>query len=376
MENRLVNPHDCQYVQSRVALDVFAVAEYEDMMERGIVFEPCKGILCDDGAIIIYDGNHRAEAAKGNGAMIEVELTPGTAQDADWQASGANTKHGIRRTVSDIEKSVKAALRHPNAQGASDREIARHCGCDHKTVGKYRKDLETSGERPQMPVKTVTRNGTEYQMTIPMPKEPEPESTRNPSPMVFDEHMPTAPKTPSRSAPKNEKASVEQITRRIQDWLFTEQEIHAQVSPLIKCLDCGEEIPRPEDRDALHLCLECQEARRREQERLIEVHQRQGLIPTPELEPEPETPNEIMFICDFCGKMFPESHVYNVFQRKDTAKIIKASICAKCVMIAARAITRYEDIAKPYSCPDCGYKFQAVAVKFYADDDTSRPDVP
>lgn len=370
MDTRLVNPHDCQYVQSRVTLDVFAVAEYEDMMERGIVFEPCKGILCSDGAIIIYDGNHRAEAAKGNGAMIEVELTPGTDQDADWQASGANTRHGLRRTASDIEKSVKAALRHPNAQGQSDREIARHCGCDHKTVGKYRKELETSGERPQTPVKTVTRNGTDYQMTIPMPKapDPEPEPPRTPSPMVFDAHMPRA--VPAVDA-----------------------QGHARDRQMVvaRCLDCGEPFPRSEDRPDPQLCDDCGQVRL--QERLTEARQRHELIPiakpamlegvdshpsTPAIEPESKEE------CDFCGKDYPVSQLY--FSPEDCE-----AICRTCAsralhhLLSAKALDtlnghqrlerEVSDDLDPCSCPDCGYKFQAVAVKFYADE-TSGIEIP
>jgi len=511
MNTRLVNPHDCQYVQSRVTLDVFAVAEYEDMMERGIVFEPCKGILSDDGAIIIYDGNHRAEAAKSTGAMIQVDLTPGTAQDAEWQASGANTTHGVRRTASDVEKSVKAALHHPHAQGLSDREIARHCGCDHKTVGKYRKDLEASGERPQMPVKTVTRNGTEYQMTIPMPKEPEPEPARNPSPVVYDAHM---PKSPDRKQPK---ASIEQLMRVVKDWLFVEHNFDVETAqkelfdaihnPIYdtsrfnaiatyverrgncirsdirqackqllentqalqadnahqwekqnlvtktdkiglydeyRCERCGVTVkryglgpivcnapckPAKTSTDIHETPDEYDEnpfpainALEQERERLIDVHQRHGLIPertgrcmdcgetfwhspdqtdvlfchecrqahlrerargrdsivqTQETEPIPaETSNELTFLCHFCGKHYPESSVHVKYKRTETAKLVENVICAKCVMTALREITRYDDIAKPYSCPDCGYKFQAVAAKFYADDDTSRVDVP
>lgn len=509
MDTRLINPHDCQYVQSRVALDVFAVAEYEDMMERGIVFEPCKGILCDDGAIIIYDGNHRAEAAKGNGAMIEVELTPGTAQDADWQASGANTRHGIRRTASDIEKSVKAALRHPNAQGQSDREIARHCGCDHKTVGKYRKELEASGERPQIPVKTVTRNGTDYQMTIPMPKEPEPEPQRDPSPVVYDAHMPKAPTL------KN-KTSLARIAEVVRYWLRTDQQYNEETArkeladalnaPIynatrfntlakyveqrltctrsdirqacqqlldntqvlqadnahewekqnlvtqkdkiglydkFRCARCGVTVKRyglgpitcSEPCEPAKTSTDAHETRtgddndpfpaidalEQERERLIDVHQRHGLLPertgrcmdcgetfthspdqtevlfcpecqqahlrerlqgrdsivqTQETEPMPaETSNELTFLCHFCGKYYPESSVHVKYKRTETAKLVENVICAKCVLTASREITRYKDIAKPYACPDCGYTFQAVAVKFYADDDTSRPDV-
>jgi hypothetical protein len=419
MDTRLVNPHDCQYVQSRAALDVFAVAEYEDMMERGIVFEPCTGILCEDGAIIIYDGNHRAEAAKGNGAMLEVNLTPGTAQDANWQASGANTRHGLRRTASDIEKSVKAALCHPNAQGLSDREIARHCGCDHKTVGKYRKELETSGERPQIPVKTVTRNGTEYQMTIPMPKDPEPSPSRNPSPVVFDAHMHTAPKNPQA------KASIEMIQDLVKTWLFdvygydvetAREKLHAAICAPIqhaehfyalavyvearlictrsdirqacqalldntdalrrqdsmptvpgvdaqghtvdrkvieaRCMDCGEPFPRPEDRPDLKFCYDCSQARLGEHERKMKEFQQQPVLRT----------------CSFCGEKFNMPEGLYVSHQPSSI----SGICAQCVMKAAREISRYDDIAKPYSCPDCGYTFQAVAVKFYADDDTEH----
>ena len=40
------------------------------------------------------------------------------------------------------------ALSHPYGVNQSDRKIARHCGVDHKTVGKIRKELELSGEIP------------------------------------------------------------------------------------------------------------------------------------------------------------------------------------------------------------------------------------
>lgn len=192
MENRLVNPNDCKCIQSRVLLDPATVQDYADMMDKGVAFDPCKAVITHMGAILVYDGNHRVEAAKVNGSMIEVEIMVGTERDAEWLAFGANTRHGLRRSPDDIAKAVKAALRHPNALGKSDRELARHCGCDHKTVGKYRKELEASGERPQIATRTVQRNGQEYQMTIPMPDPaPEPEPARDASPQVFDRHMPT-----------------------------------------------------------------------------------------------------------------------------------------------------------------------------------------
>lgn len=435
METRLVNPYDCQYIQSRVALDADTVQQYADMLRQEIVFDACKGVINSvTGAIIIYDGNHRAEAAKREGVFVQVELEDGNASYAEWLATGANTRHGLKRTPADIEHAVTTALRHPRSLNKSDREIARHCGCDHKTVGKYRKELEASGDIPQMPTRTVQRNGAEYQMTIPMPQEPEPASTRNPSPMVFDAHMRPAPKKPQA------KASDADMQMVIKDWLFVEHDFdvdsaqkeltEAIYEPIykaerfnrlaqyvelrlvctrsdirqacklliehteaqqpgnahqpepeptprchrVRCLDCGEEIPLPDDRDALHLCPECQDARRREQERLIEVHRRQGLIPTPEPEiPDNDGEHErtVLRTCSFCGEKFKMPEGLYVSHQPFSI----SGICAQCVMKAAREITRYKDIAKPYCCPDCGYKFQAVAVKFYADDDTSGIDL-
>lgn len=44
-----------------------------------------------------------------------------------------------------------------------------------------------------------------------------------------------------------------------------------------------------------------------------------------------------------------------------------------CVNCAKKAMN---ESLRRFDCPECGYKFQAVAVKFYADDDTSGIDVP
>jgi hypothetical protein len=75
----------------------------------------------------------------------------------------ANQKHGLRRSRDDKRRVVHTALLHPYGAKLSNRELARHCGVDHKTVGKIRQELELSGEIPQMqtrtvPVKTVPFN--------------------------------------------------------------------------------------------------------------------------------------------------------------------------------------------------------------------------
>jgi hypothetical protein len=360
MENRFVNPHDCQYIQSRVALDADTVQQYADMLRQEIVFDACKGVINPvTGVIIVYDGNHRAEAAKREGVFVEVELEEGNAAYAEWLATGANTHHGLKRTPADIEHAVTTALRHPRAIGKSDREIARHCGCDHKTVGKYRKELEASGERPQMPAITVTRNGTDYQMTIPMPPKSEPE----PVPDIDDtwdcpacgtlsgvrvkgylqgpittydircQHCHKSWREPILYQRDAYYAAQKKITSQTPT-SETVPGINAQGNPIqrpvieARCIDCGEPFPRPEDRPDLQLCYECGQARLQERERLTEVHQQHGLIPTSD--------DDDIEICDFCGKEFPEDALFHDNNPKTVADFY---ICLSCAQNAVQQLS-------------------------------------
>jgi hypothetical protein len=335
METRLVNPNDCKFIQSRVLLDPKTVLEYAAMMDAGVAFDPCKGIITDTGAILVYDGNHRGEAAKINGSMLEVELMRGTDQDATWWASGANTRHGLRRTSDDIVKSVKEALAHPHSLGKSDRDIARHCGCDHKTVGKYRKEMEASGDRPQMQERAVTRNGTQYQMTIPMPAEPDEggaTQAHGGTPQVYDDHMPKATLKQHKGFNRGTYSDV--------------------------CEDCGDLFDYPVDGPKQTRCEPCR----------FEYY-RQKYAPTPDgrqAEPDRDPAleyatdlDEIQHICSFCGKIFPESETYSAYTKD---KFIKASICASCLYHGLAEL--YEETLQSFRCLDCGAPFKALAVQW------------
>ena len=155
---REIQPTAAHYIQSRAQMDFALVDEYAQMMQAGIEFDPAEGIVDADGTIYIYNGYHRGEAAEHVNMPLRVRVTPGTRADAEWLAFSANTKHGLRRTHADIERVVKNALQHPNAADMSDRELARHCGTDHKTVGNWRRRLadaakrkNESGEIPNVP---------------------------------------------------------------------------------------------------------------------------------------------------------------------------------------------------------------------------------
>lgn len=133
------------------------------MMANGVEFDAVDGVQDSSGQVYVWDGYHRGEAARSLDRPLLVNLQPGTRSDAEWLALAANQKHGLRRSRADKQYIIRKALQHPNGASLSDREIARHCGVDHKTVGKIRGAMELSGEIPQIQKRTVTRQGTTYQ---------------------------------------------------------------------------------------------------------------------------------------------------------------------------------------------------------------------
>jgi hypothetical protein len=158
-----LDPHKLVFIQSRAMTHADLIDEYAEMMLAGIEFEAACGLRDEDGQVYIYDGLHRGEAAKAVGKLMLVEVKPGTKLEAEWLALTANQKHGLRRSREDKRQVVNTALLHPYGAQLSNREIARHCGVDHKTVGKIRQELELSGDIPQIQSRTVTRAGVTYE---------------------------------------------------------------------------------------------------------------------------------------------------------------------------------------------------------------------
>jgi hypothetical protein len=157
------DPRKMVFIQSRAATDDDLVGEYAAMMRDGVQFDAAQGVINEDGQIYVFDGLHRGEAAKRADVLLQVEVRPGAKEEAEWLALSANQKHGLRRTQADKQRVVRSALLHPRGANLSDREIARHCGVDHKTAGKIRKEMELSGEIPQIDRRTVTRGDQTYE---------------------------------------------------------------------------------------------------------------------------------------------------------------------------------------------------------------------
>lgn len=135
--------------QPRSYTDPGVVTEYAEAMERGEVFPDVRAVF-DGTDYWLVDGFHRVEAMlRREQTEIGCEILQGTQAAAQWMSYGVNARHGQPRTRWDLQRAIAAALQHPACAGLSDRAIAEHIGCDHKTVGVQRQKLVAAGEVPQ-----------------------------------------------------------------------------------------------------------------------------------------------------------------------------------------------------------------------------------
>ena len=126
--------------QARETLDMMAIAEYTEALKQGDQF-PAVVVYFDGSDHWLADGFHRVSAAEQAGLVaFAADVHKGSQRDARLHAVGANTTHGLRRTNADKRKAVLTLLADDEWRAWSDREIARHCSVDGKTVAKLRKD--------------------------------------------------------------------------------------------------------------------------------------------------------------------------------------------------------------------------------------------
>lgn len=152
--------------QPRAEIDDQLVSEYADEMGAGVEFPPVV-VFYDGVAYWLADGFHRTHAARrARIEAVSAEVRNGTKRDAVLYSVGANSAHGKRRTNADKRKAVLTLLKDDEWSAWSDREIARQCGVDHVTVGRYRESLVKSTSETQ-PVRTyTTKHGTEATMGV------------------------------------------------------------------------------------------------------------------------------------------------------------------------------------------------------------------
>jgi len=144
-------------LQSR-ELNFTVVKDYAAVMRRGGQFPPVCVVHDDADNYFLVDGHHRVAATRQLHGIetIDAEIINGSFSDALWLSWAANRDHGLRRTQKDKRRAVCAALEHPQWSQKSDREIARHIGCDHKTVASIRR-------RGEFPKDKANRTARPYQ---------------------------------------------------------------------------------------------------------------------------------------------------------------------------------------------------------------------
>jgi hypothetical protein len=140
----------------------------------GLRFPPI--ILFRDGRDYwLADGFHHVLAARLAGLTeIAAEVCPGSRRDALLLGIATNSTHGLPRSSADKRKSVALLLGDPEWRQWSDREIARRCSLDHRTVNKMRRRASgelpqihpPSGEVPQMRPRKVQRGDKICEMTV------------------------------------------------------------------------------------------------------------------------------------------------------------------------------------------------------------------
>ncbi|MFH1418779.1 MAG: hypothetical protein ABII12_10915 [Planctomycetota bacterium] len=184
-------------VQVRLKLEDAIVNAYIERMQAGDKFPPV--VAFRDGAVYwLADGFHRAEAVEALKRRIEARVIEGTKEDAAWYALGANRPNGFRMSTGDKERAVKRALK--MRPGESNVMIANHVGVSDKTVGKYRKEMESISEIPRCSTRTTADN-RQYPAHRPPPASDPPPKPPDLPPPSRTADLPPPPPTATRDPP-------------------------------------------------------------------------------------------------------------------------------------------------------------------------------
>lgn len=124
--------------QTRALLNYQTTQEYIGAMLEGAIFPPIV-VFYDGTDYWLADGFHRVEAARQAGITeLAATVATGTQRDAVLHAAGANSTHGLQRTIADKRRAVELLLRDSEWGQWSDREIAKRCHVSHTFVASMR----------------------------------------------------------------------------------------------------------------------------------------------------------------------------------------------------------------------------------------------
>jgi len=132
--------------QPREGIDENVAREYgQEMTDNGIgVFDPVT-IFYDGKDYWLADGYHRVTGAKMFDVQnLRADIRQGTRRDAILFSTGANGKHGLRRTNADKRRAVMTMLTDEDWSKWSDNRIAQHCNVSQPFVSAIRGSSQTS----------------------------------------------------------------------------------------------------------------------------------------------------------------------------------------------------------------------------------------
>lgn len=198
--------------QPRVELDEGLIDEYKEAYQAEANMPPLD-VMFDGASFWLWDGFHRRWGAERAGLeKVKCVVTKGTQKDAQWASLAANQAHGLRRSSADKAKAVKAALRHSRGVRMSDSRIAAHVGVDDKTVAKYRAELESRSEIPNVETRTDTKGRAQPAKKSGRCKQPDPQSVPASS-FDWPDDEPAAPlaQAPPADALPTVEPTVEQV---------------------------------------------------------------------------------------------------------------------------------------------------------------------
>jgi hypothetical protein len=165
--------------QSRSKIYQNVVDEYAEKMADGEPF-PAAVAFFDGKEYWLADGFHRYHATRKNKkASLTCDVINGTVRDARFYSYGANSKHGLPPTNEDKIQSANRILADAEWGQKSDREIARHCGLSHPTVGKLRAAMNPEKAREPRVVKDRHGNETKVHQPEVKPEQPPPPDLRD-----------------------------------------------------------------------------------------------------------------------------------------------------------------------------------------------------
>jgi DNA modification methylase len=239
-------------LQPRAQMNFITVAEYATAMTDGVAFPPVV-VFFDGSDYFLADGFHRVVAARDYVGLTSfyADVRLGNRRDAILYSVGANAEHGLQRRTEDKRKAIQKLLDDPEWSQWSDREIARQCKVDHKTVSSLRPMHLGNSPDKKSNVRKATRNGKTYTVdTSNIGKtEPEPE----PAFTLFNE--PESNVVESPVAPKDEYVALADewiADEESYDWSEPELQVigNDELTEDEQVPEMSEEISEPESKPA------------------------------------------------------------------------------------------------------------------------------